>query len=125
MASDPDKIGHSYGDQRRQKSAEDEHHRKVDQRYSTADGAKTNKLENFLLSHHGSKTAKLCTRTRKPGFAIVGCGLIGRRAERVNLCRPAGFACWKQVIGSRWWKEIKRRIEGGLILPGEAVRWQT
>ena len=48
MASDPDKIRYCHGDERRQKSAEDEHHRKVDQRHRTADGAKTNKLENSL-----------------------------------------------------------------------------
>jgi len=48
MASDSDKIRDCYGDERWQKSAEDEHHRKIDQRHGTADGAETNKLENSL-----------------------------------------------------------------------------
>jgi len=48
MASDPDKIGNRYRDERWQNPAEDEHHRKIDQRYRTADGAETNKLENSL-----------------------------------------------------------------------------
>ena len=48
MASDPDKIGDRYRDERWQKSAEDEQHGKIDERYGTADGAETNKLENSL-----------------------------------------------------------------------------
>ena len=52
MASDPDKIGDCYGDERWQKSAEDEQHRKIDQRHRTADGAETNKLENSLRGNH-------------------------------------------------------------------------
>jgi hypothetical protein len=48
MASDTDKIGDCYGDERWQKSAEEEDHGKVDQCHCTADGAETNKLENSL-----------------------------------------------------------------------------
>ena len=48
MASDTDEIRYCHCDERWQKSAEDEHHRKIDQRHRTADGAETNKLENSL-----------------------------------------------------------------------------
>jgi hypothetical protein len=48
MASHADEIGYGHRDEGRQKSAEDEHHRKVDQRHGTAHGAKTNKPKNFL-----------------------------------------------------------------------------
>lgn len=48
MASDTDEIRYGHRDERRQKSAEDEHHGKVDQRHGTAHGAKTNKPKNFL-----------------------------------------------------------------------------
>src|SRR5260221_13280698 len=65
MAGDPDKIGDCYGDQRRQKSAEDEQHGKVDQRHGTSDGAKTNKLENSFLIQHGSIPAKSVSSTRE------------------------------------------------------------
>ena len=65
MASDPDKIGNCYRDQRWQQSAEDEHHRKIDQRHGTADGAKTNKLENSFLIKHGPIPAKSVSSTRE------------------------------------------------------------
>ena len=48
MASDTDEIRYGHRDESRQKPAEDEHHRKVDQRHGTAHGAETNKSENFL-----------------------------------------------------------------------------
>ncbi len=65
MASDPDEIRYGHGDQRRQKSAEDEQHGKVDQRHGTSDGAKTNKLENSFLIQHGSIPAKSVSSTRE------------------------------------------------------------
>jgi hypothetical protein len=43
MASDTDEIGYGHRDERRQKPAEDEYHRKVDQRHGTSDSTKANK----------------------------------------------------------------------------------
>lgn len=48
MACDTDEIRYRHRDERRQKPAEDEHHRKVDQCHGTAHGAKTNKAKKFL-----------------------------------------------------------------------------
>ena len=59
MAGDPNEIRYGHGDQRRQKSAEDEHHGKVDQRHGAADGAKTNELENSFLIQHGPNSRKV------------------------------------------------------------------
>ena len=52
MATDSDEIRYGHRDQRGQKSAEEEHHRKIDQRHRTAHGAETNKLENSLRGNH-------------------------------------------------------------------------
>ena len=43
MASDTDEIRYGHRDERRQKPAEDEYHRKVDQRHGTSDSTKANK----------------------------------------------------------------------------------
>jgi hypothetical protein len=67
MAGDADEIRYGHGDQRRQKSAEDEHHGKVDQRHGAADGAKTNELENSFLIQHGPIPAKSVSSTREDG----------------------------------------------------------
>jgi hypothetical protein len=53
MASDSDEIRYCHRDERRQKPAEEEDHRKVDQCHCTTDGAETNKPENSFLIQHG------------------------------------------------------------------------
>jgi hypothetical protein len=64
MASDTDEIRYCHRDERRQKPAEDEHHRKVDQRHGTADSAKTNKPKNSFLIQHGTILGKSVCSTR-------------------------------------------------------------
>ena len=81
MASDTDEIRYCHSDERRQKPAEEEDHRKVDERDCTTYSAETNKSEYSFLIQHGPTPGRSVPTSSERGILQF----VGGRARIVGF----------------------------------------